>query len=298
MLEGMRRASKNWLGKILVGILFSFLILSFAIWGIGDIFRGFGVGTVAKVGDTEITTESFRQAYQTQLQNWQREARRAITNDEARAAGLDRMVLQRLISEAALDQRAKDLGLAMADRDIAQAIVNDPSFLGPTGRFERQRFNDALREAGYANEQRFLLEQRMSYLRRELALSVGGDPPIPRVLLEAAHRYGAETRSVEYITLPESFAGEIPDPSEEALKTFYEQRRQAFRAPEYRTISYLVVTPGNGRRSLAGLGRRRAQGLRGGRRPATARRKSAKSSRSSSPTRTKPPPPASASKRG
>ena len=96
MLEGMRRASKNWLGKILVGILFSFLILSFAIWGIGDIFRGFGVGTVAKVGDTEITTESFRQAYQTQLQNWQREARRAITNDEARAAGLDRQVLQRL----------------------------------------------------------------------------------------------------------------------------------------------------------------------------------------------------------
>ncbi|MFN3890529.1 MAG: SurA N-terminal domain-containing protein [Beijerinckiaceae bacterium] len=243
MLEGMRRASQNWLGKIVVGILFSFLILSFAIWGIGDIFRGFGVGTVAKVGETDITTEAFRQAYQTQLQNWQREARRAITNDEARAAGLDRMVLQRLISEAALDQRAKELGLAMADRDIAQAIVNDPAFLGPTGRFERQRFNDALREAGYPNEQRFLLDQRMNYLRRELALSLAGNPVIPRVLLEAAHRYGAETRSVEYIVLPESFAGEIPEPSEEALKAYFEQRRQAFRAPEYRTLAYLSVTP-------------------------------------------------------
>lgn len=243
MLEGMRRASKNWLGKILVGILFSFLILSFAVWGIGDIFRGFGVGTVAKVGQTDITTEAFRQAYQTQLQNWQREARRAVTNDEARAAGLDRMVLQRLISEAALDQRAKEMGLAMADRDIAQAIVNDPAFIGPTGRFERQRFNDALREAGYANEQRFLLEQRMNYLRRELALSVAGDPPVPQVLLEAAHRYGSETRSVEYLTLPESFAGEIGEPSEEALKTFFEQRKQAFRAPEFRSVSYLAVTP-------------------------------------------------------
>lgn len=243
MLEGMRRASKSWLGKIVVGILFALLILSFAVWGIGDIFRGFGVGTVAKVGETEITTEAFRQSYQTQLQTWQREARRAITNDEARATGLDRMVLQRLISEAALDQRAKDLGLAMADRDIAQAIVNDPAFVGATGRFERQRFNDALREAGYPNEQRFLLEQRMTYLRRELALSLAGDPPIPQVLLEAAHRYGAETRSVEYITLPESFAGEIADPSEEALQTFFDQRKQAFRAQEYRTVSYLSVTP-------------------------------------------------------
>lgn len=243
MLEGIRRASKNWLGKIVVGILFAFLILSFAVWGIGDIFRGFGVGTVAKVGDTEITTEAFRQSYQKQLQTWQREARRAVTNEEARAAGLDRMILQRLISEAALDQRAKDMGLAMADRDIAQAIVNDPSFLGPTGVFDRQRFSDALREAGYANEQGFLLEQRMSYLRRELALSLAGDPTIPQVLLEAAHRYGAETRSVEYVTLPENAAGEIPDPSDEALKTFFEQRKQAFRAPEYRTVSYLSVTP-------------------------------------------------------
>ena len=245
MLEGMRRASKNWLGKILVGILFTFLILSFAVWGIGDIFRGFGVGTVAKVGETDITTEAYRQAYQSQLQNLQREARRAITNDEARAAGLDRTVLRRLLSEATLDQRAKEMGLAMADRDIAQAIVNDPSFVGPTGKFERQRFNDALREAGYPNEQRFLLEQRLNYLRRELALSLAGETPVPQVLLEAAHRYGAETRAVEYMTLPESFAGEIPEPTEEALKTFFEQRKQGFRAPEYRTVTFLAVTPGS-----------------------------------------------------
>lgn len=243
MMEGIRRASQNWLGKIVVGILFSVLVLSFAVWGIGDIFRGFGVGTVAKVGDTDVTTEAFRSAYQKQLQSWQREARRAITNDEARAAGLDRMVLNRLISEAVLDQRVRQLGLAMADRDIAQAIVNDPAFLGPTGRFERQRFNDALREAGYPNEQRFLLEQRMSYLRRELALSVAGDPPIPRVLLEAAHRYGAETRSAEYFRLPENFAGDIPAPSDETLKAYYDQRRNGFRAPEYRAMQYLAVTP-------------------------------------------------------
>jgi peptidyl-prolyl cis-trans isomerase D len=242
MMEGMRRASKSWLGKIVVGILFSFLILSFAVWGIGDIFRGFGVGTVAKVGQTDILTETYRQTYQTQLQTWQREARRAITNDEARAAGLDRQVLNRLLSDAALDQRVKELGLAMADRDIAQAIVNDPAFLGPTGRFERERFNNALREAGFPNEQRFLLEQRMTYLRRELALSLAGDAPVPQVLMEAAHRYGAETRSVEFIALPESFAGEIPNPSDETLKAFFEQRKTAFRAPEFRSVTFLAVT--------------------------------------------------------
>ncbi|HEY8580281.1 MAG TPA: SurA N-terminal domain-containing protein, partial [Beijerinckiaceae bacterium] len=243
MLEGIRRASQNWLGKIVVAIMFGVLVVSFAIWGIGDIFRGISVGNVAKVGSQEISTETYRAAYQTQLQNWQRQARRAVTNDEARAAGLDRMVLQRLISEAALDQRAKELGLAMSEREIAQAIVNDPDFQGPTGRFDRQRFNDALREAGYPGEQRFIQEQRQAYLRRELALSLAGDIPVPRALLEAAHRYGAETRSVEYMTLDESFAGPAPQPTDEALKTFYEARKAQFRAPEYRRVVTLAVTP-------------------------------------------------------
>ncbi len=243
MLEGMRRASQNWLGKSIIGIMFGFLIISFAVWGIGDIFRGFGVNTVAKVGGVEITSEAYRAAYQMQLQNWQRESRRAITNEQARAAGLDRMVLSRLISDAALDQRAKALGLAMAERDIAQVIVNDPAFVGPTGKFDRQRFNDALRDAGYGSEQRFVQEQRQTYLRRELALSVAGDAPVPKSLLEAAHRYGWETRSVEFVALPESFAGEIPPAGDDALSAFFESRKAAFRAPEYRRIVTLAVTP-------------------------------------------------------
>ena len=37
------------------------LIVSFGIWGIADIFRGFGQSTLAKVGGTEISTEQFRQ---------------------------------------------------------------------------------------------------------------------------------------------------------------------------------------------------------------------------------------------
>jgi len=243
MLEGMRRASKSWLGKVVVTILFGILILSFAIWGIGDIFRGIGVSSVAKVGDVEISTEAYRAAYQTQLQNLQRETRRAITSDQARAAGVDRAVLGRLISDAALDQRAKSMGLAMAERDIAQAIVNDPTFHGATGQFDRQRFNDALREAGYASEQRFVQEQRLVYVRRELALSIAGEAKAPRALLEAVHQYDAETRSVEYFILPAAKADPVGAPTEDALKDYYETNKASFRAPEYRRVTILAVSP-------------------------------------------------------
>jgi len=63
MLRGMRKASSNWLGKTIMATVMGILIVSFGIWGIADIFRGFGRSTVAKVGHTEITTDQFRQIY-------------------------------------------------------------------------------------------------------------------------------------------------------------------------------------------------------------------------------------------
>ncbi|MGB9173656.1 MAG: SurA N-terminal domain-containing protein, partial [Bradyrhizobium sp.] len=63
MLRGIRKASSNWLGKIIMATVMGILIVSFAIWGIADIFRGFGQSTLAKVGHTEISTEQFRQIY-------------------------------------------------------------------------------------------------------------------------------------------------------------------------------------------------------------------------------------------
>ena len=127
MLEGMRRGAQNWLGKTVLTILFGTMIISFTIWGVGDVFRGIGVSNIAEVGSTNISTVDFRSAYQTQLQNLQRQARRAITNEQARAYGLDRQVLGRMIADAALDQKVAELRLAMSDEDIARAILEDPT---------------------------------------------------------------------------------------------------------------------------------------------------------------------------
>ena len=60
MLRGIHKASSTWLGKAVMGVIMGGLIISFAIWGIGDIFRGFGVNSVAKIGGTEISIEQFR----------------------------------------------------------------------------------------------------------------------------------------------------------------------------------------------------------------------------------------------
>jgi peptidyl-prolyl cis-trans isomerase D len=60
---------------------------------------------------------------------------------------------------------------------------------------------------------------------------------------EAVHRYGSERRSAAYITLPAASVGDIPAPSEDQLKAFYEERKSSFRAPDYRAINVIAADP-------------------------------------------------------
>ncbi len=148
-----------------------FLVISFAIWGIGDIFRGFGRSTVAKIGSTEITIEQFRNLYNERLQQYARQLGRPITPDQARALGLDRLVIAQLIADIALDERVRTLGLNLSDAEVAKQITSDPAFQGPNGQFDRFRFEQTIRQAGYT-EARFIAEQRRRLLRRQLAGTV------------------------------------------------------------------------------------------------------------------------------
>src|SRR5215468_9830147 len=111
MLRGIRKASSNWLGKTIMTVAMGALIVSFGIWGIADIFRGFGQSTLAKVGHTEISLNEFRNIYTDRLQQVGRQFGRPLTPEQARAFGIDRQVLQQTIAEAALDEDARRMGL-------------------------------------------------------------------------------------------------------------------------------------------------------------------------------------------
>jgi len=219
-----------------------FLVISFAIWGIGDIFRGFGRSTVAKIGRTEITVEQFRTLYNDRLQQYSRQAGRAIGPEQARQLGLDRLVIGQVVSEILLDERARVLGLALSDAEVAKQITADPAFQGLNGQFDRARFEQVIRNAGFT-EARFVAEQRRRLLRRELAGTIASGLSAPKALVEAASRYENEQRSVEFVLLDRAQAGEIPPPAPEVLAKYFEERKNFFRAPEYRKLVVVSLIP-------------------------------------------------------
>ena len=219
-----------------------FLIISFAIWGIGDIFRGFGRSTVAKIGRTEVTVEQFRNLYNDRLQQYARQLGRPISPGQARTMGLDRLVIGQIVSEMVLDERARALGLNLSAEEVAKHIMADPAFQGPSGQFDRLRFDQLIRNAGYT-ETRFVSEQRRQLLRRELAGTIASGMTAPKALVDAANRYQSEQRAIEYVLLTRAQAGEIPPPPPEVLAKYFEERKILFRAPEYRKLVVVSLIP-------------------------------------------------------
>ena len=241
MLRGIRKASSNWLGRIVMGVVMTVLAASFAIWGINDIFRGFSNSSLAKIGSTEIAIDTFRQTYNDRLQALGQQLGHPITPDQANAMGVDRVVLQEMVAQAGLDQRVQQMRLGISDAEIARLITSDPAFQ-TNGKFDPARFQDLIRNAGYT-EQRYVARQRGVLLRRQLIDSISGGITAPKAWLDAINQYQNEERSIAYMALGPAQAGDIPQPTAEQISKYFNDRKILFRAPEYRKIVVVSLTP-------------------------------------------------------
>jgi peptidyl-prolyl cis-trans isomerase D len=231
------------LRKAAVAVLFTILIVAFAIsMGGNNYFDRYTHPSVAKVGSIEITPDKYERAFQRTLENLSSRARQRISQAQARALGLPQQVLQGLIQEAALDYEAQKLGLGLSKQGLSETIKGNQAFQDAAGNFDRRKYENFLQRVGY-NELFFEQEFRSDIIRRQIQGLFLTSGIVPKTMLDAYNRYLNEQRTIAYFTLPASAAGAVEAPSEEALKSFYEDHKMQFMAPEFRKVAVLAVTP-------------------------------------------------------
>jgi peptidyl-prolyl cis-trans isomerase D len=236
MLDALRKSVGSWVAKIFIGLL----MLSFAVWGVSDVFRGYRGAEIARVGETEIPAEVFRNALQREIQMLSQRIGTYLTMDQARSVGIDRQVLGRLIAEAALNEEARRRGLNMSDSAVAASIRADATFQAPGGQFDRTYFNQYLAATGYS-EGMYVAEQRQRLLRHAIGEAIGGRPEAPEVLAAAIDRYRNEERHAEYLLVTAEALEDVPEPDEDELVAYFEDNRSDFRAPEYRRLALISL---------------------------------------------------------
>ncbi|CAN1564889.1 SurA Parvulin-like peptidyl-prolyl isomerase [Rhabdaerophilaceae bacterium] len=241
MMSAIRTAASNWLGRVVLTVIMGLLVVSFAIWGIGDIFRGGATRNVATVGSAVISADDYRNAFNTELRNLQQRTRRPLSTADVRAFGLDREILNRMIDDAALIAKAGRLGLALDDTVIAKSILEADAFR-TNGQFDRDRYLGLLQQSGLS-EPVFRRQQADFLLRQQLVSGLVGGLESPRAFAEALHQYRDEERSLQVVAIP---AGRVPDPvvpDDAALRAFHTERKSEFRTVEARKATVLAVAP-------------------------------------------------------
>ena len=237
MMQVFRRAAAGWTAKVLIGLL----ALSFAVWGINDVFRGYQSEALASVGDYEVSAESFRQSFQQRLRTISRQSGQSITAERARELGLDRQYLGELLRNGTLQEQARHLKLRIPDTVVAQSIADEPAFHNSQGQFDAERFRRILMENGLS-EQMFLAEEKSGRLREALVRAISGDIVVPNTLVEAVVQQANEQRDAKYFVVA-GVEADVPAPGDAELKEFHEKNSRLFTAPAYRSLAILKVEP-------------------------------------------------------
>ena len=239
MLQAIRSKAASWVVKG----LFLLLILSFAVWGIGDIFRGPGVETtVVTVGDVKISMAEVQARFRRELSRLQNMFGGAIDAEKARAFGVLDEVIEQIATGTALDLGARRLGLAVGDDQVRQAIRDEPAFRDPSGQFSASVFGQALRANGMT-EQAYVDSLRRDITRAQILGAATGGARAPESLVDLVYRQREERRVVEMARFDNAAMPAPPTPDEAQIEAFHKQNAPRFSSPEYRAVSYIALTP-------------------------------------------------------
>ncbi len=236
MLDALRRGSTGLIAKLLL----SLLILSFAVWGIADVFTGFSRGAVATVGDAKISVTDFDRVLRAEIDGLAAETDRRLTMEDARKQGIDRLVLSKMIGQTALKEYAREINLGLSSDRVVQNLFSDPGFAGPDGKFSRSGFNDLLARLGMS-ESMFLSLRLDDDLRQQFSSAVLGATVVPQAMIDIENAYKNETRDIAFFKIDSAAKVTIAEPDDAKLQTYYNDNKASFMTPEYRKYNVLVA---------------------------------------------------------
>lgn len=227
--------------QISVYVLLGLLIL--ALGGFGVTNFGGSVSSVARVGDAEIDVDTYARSLQRRIAEFGANSGRNLTISQARAIGIDRLVLAELVGEAALENETRRIGLSVGDGVVRERVLSTPAFGGVDGSFDRDAYEFALDRVGLSVRD-YEERVRADAAAELLSLAVVGGVTVPDAGLNAVLSHLAEARTFDWAVL-EAGDSELPqrNPTKAELEAYHAANPGEFTAPEARLLTYAWIVP-------------------------------------------------------
>ena len=234
MLNTLRKSVAGPFVKLLIGIL----ILSFAVWGIQDIFGNYKNSVAIEIDGNEISLDELVNEYNYQLSTISSQLNKQISFDESMALGIDKIAIENLIRKMILQIELNRYGINIPEEFIAQKIVNDDAFKSE-GVFNKARYRQLLSFSGYTEES-FLISELNANKQNQLYSLIANKNYIPNTLLDIINDYNSTEKVINYIEIPKKNIS-VKTPSERELLEFYDKFQNGYRKSETRDFDALIL---------------------------------------------------------
>ena len=237
MLDLLRRNASGPFGLTLIILL----VLAFSVWGIGDIFRNYDVGTLARIGDREVDSQEFLFRYNREINRISNELERFVSNEEARDSGIDIQILTNLLVEKTLNSSADEMKLRPSDNSLTERLKNTSSFRNAFNQFDKNVFNQVLRQNGITEDLFFSME-RDSIAQAQIYRALFENLNISKEFSNLIHRFQNEDRSVDYLVLNTNTKNVDPyEINDQELLSYYNNNKDNYKSESKRDFTLLTL---------------------------------------------------------
>ena len=237
MLDLLRRNASGPFGLTLIILL----VLAFSVWGIGDIFRNYDVGTLARIGDREVDSQEFLFRYNREINRISNELERFVSNEEARDSGIDIQILTNLLVEKTLNSSADEMKLRPSDNSLTERLKNTSSFRNAFNQFDKNVFNQVLRQNGITEDLFFSME-RDSIAQAQIYRALFENLNISKEFSNLIHRFQNEDRNVEYIVLNTNTENiDSYEINNQELLNYYNNNKDNYKSESKRDFTLLTL---------------------------------------------------------
>ena len=226
---------------MLVWGLMTLLVLGLGGFGVTNF--GGGLRNIGSVGTREITTNDYARALNQELTAFGAQIGQPVNLQQGLAFGLDKQVLQGLITRAALDDESARIGVSVGDAAVAKEVSGMKAFQGVSGKFDPETYRFALKQRNM-NEADFEAGLRGDVSRSLLQGAVAGGFTAPATLTDTLYAYASEKRSFSLLKLESADLKAQPAaPTDTELQSYYDANVPKFTKPEARRITYISLLP-------------------------------------------------------
>lgn len=239
MLSATRQFAKSWVAAVLIGLL----VISFAIFGVNDAFKGNFTNDVVKAGSRHVSGPDFRREFDNFRKGAEEQTKRPISIEEAVQAGLDIRLMDEIATRESFGEMLRKIGVHPSDQLMESELRKIPAFFNPvSGAFDKALYQQRLGENGL-NPARFETLLRDQIAESHTAAAMVNGLRVPRAYGALTAIYELEARDVGYFMIDPRSVPQPAQPTDAQLQAFMKENADRMTLPEFRVLTVVAFTP-------------------------------------------------------